>query len=83
MLVCLKEMRTEAIYLRLFFTNGLEVIEDLTIIDSSVFSSMSWDLVLDPYHTVLKFGSICIFFLLFFKYICIVLEMQHLSFLFV
>lgn len=80
MLVCLKEMRTEAIYLRLFFTNGLEVIEDLTIIDSSVFSSMSWDLVLDPYHTVLKFGSICIFFLLFFKYICIVLEMQHLSF---
>lgn len=58
MLVCLKEMRTED---ETFFTNGLEVIEDLTIIGSSVFSSMSWDLVLDLYHSVLRFGSICIF----------------------
>lgn len=61
MLVCLKEMSTEAIYLRFLFHYGLEVIEDLTIIGSSVFPSMSWDLVLDLYHTVLKFGSICMF----------------------
>lgn len=80
MLVCLKEMRTEAIYLRFLLHYGSEVIEDLTIIGSSVFPSvLGFGAGSVPY--CFKVWKHLHVLLLFSKYICIiVLEMQHLFF---